>query len=316
MARKREEHPEDRTVVGWQGYTVRVPRDWTIGAIGGDHLEGYLRIDGAEMPRCEIKWFGERGPVDISEVVDKYLNDLQKKRRRRSPEVKVRRDTRLLGRRRGGRSQLECFAWRSETQAHGAAWQCTKCRRTTIIQVLGSKEEDLDELAAEIMLSITDHPQDGWVTWSTYGLRCEIPEDFRLAGQKLMAGLIELNFSMETEQVSVMRWGMADVILAHASLAEWSKEELSSRLKQWSSTYEETEFRGHPAIAVVGDPSPLPLRVRTFVSHCLRRPYGSNANALLWHCEQEKKVYYVECIVDDSRLELPGEVCDRILCHE
>lgn len=315
MPGKREK-PQDTTVIGWQGYTVTVPEDWTIGAIGGDHLEGYLRIDGTDMPRCEIKWFGERGPVNISEVIEKYLNDLQKKRRRRSPEVEVKRDTRLLGRRRGGRSQLECFSWESDGRAHGAGWQCAKCGRTTIVQVLGSADEDLDDLATDIMLSITDHPQDGWVTWSTYGLQCEIPEDFRLAGQKLMAGLIELDFAMESERISVMRWGMADVLLAHEGLTEWSKKELSNRLKQWSSTYEETEYRGHPAVAVVGEPSPLPLRVRTFVSHCLRRPYGSNARALLWHCEQEKKIYYAECIVDDSRLELPDEVCDRIPCHE
>ena len=67
---------------------------------------------------------------------------------------------------------------------------------------------------------------------------------------------------------------------------------------------------------VVGEPSPLPLRVRTFVSHCLRKPYGSNARAVVWHCEEEKKVYYVECIVDDSRLDLLDEVCERIPCHE
>jgi hypothetical protein len=308
--------PQATTVIGWQGYTVRVPDDWTIGAIGGDHLEGYLRIDGTDMPRCEIKWFGERGPVNISEVIDKYLTDLQKKRRRRSPEVKVKRDTRLLGRRRGGRSQLECFAWESETKAHGAAWQCRKCGRTTIVQVLGHLDEDLDTFATDIMLSITDHPHDGWVTWSTYGLHCEIPEDFHLAGQKLMAGLIELTFRMESEEISVMRWGMADVALSNESLEEWSKRELSNRLKQWSATYEGTEFKGHPAIVVVGEPSPLPARVRTFVSHCLRRPYGSNTKALVWHCEDEKKIYYVECIVDDSRLDLPDEVCDRIPCHQ
>jgi len=315
MPAKREK-PTKTTVVGWQGYTVTVPEDWTIGAIGGDHLEGYLRLDDTDMPRCEIKWFGERGPVNISDAIDKYLTDLQKKRRRRSPEVRVKRDTRLLGRRRGGRSQLECFSWESDRKGRGAGWQCAKCRRTTIVQVLGAVDEELDDLATEVILSITDHPQDGWVTWSTYGLRCEIPEDFRLSGQKLMAGLLELNFGMETEQISVMRWGMTDVLLSREGLPEWSRRELSPRLKQWATTYEETEFRGHPAVAVVGEPSPLPLRVRTFVSHCLRKPYGSNARAVVWHCEEAKKVYYVECIVDDSRLDLLDEVCERIPCHE
>jgi hypothetical protein len=48
----------------------------------------------------------------------------------------------------------------------------------------------------------------------------------------------------------------------------------------------------------------------------LRKPYGSNARALVWHCQPEKKIYYVECIVDDERLDMPAEVCERIPCHE
>ena len=57
------------------------------------------------------------------------------------------------------------------------------------------------------------------------------------------------------------------------------------------------------------------IRIRTFVTHCLRKPYGSNVMSLIWHCEPEKKIYCVETIVDDANKELPVEVCGRIPCH-
>jgi len=310
------ERPAKTTVIGWQGCTITVPEDWTIGAIGGDHTEGYLRIDGPDMPRCELKYFERKGPVAIEEVVGNYLREMQKKRRRRDPEVRTKRDTRLLGRRRGGRAQLETFHWTDgQRQAHGAAWQCAHCERTAIVQVLGPEGTPLEDLARELILTVSDHPQDGWVTWATYGLQCEVPEEFRLDGQKLMAGLLDLHFRLETESISVMRWGMADVALGDKDLKTWAQKELAGRLRGWDCTYEELEFNGHPAIAVSGEPSGLHARVRRFVLHCLRKPFGSNVRVLIWHCRPEKKLFCVQAIVDDSRLELPAEVCRRLICH-
>jgi hypothetical protein len=303
------------SVIGWQGYTLTVPDDWTIAGIGGDHQEGYLRLDGPDMPRCELKWFADKASADISSAVETYLKDLTRKRRRRDPKVTVHRDTRLLGKRRGSRSQLECFGWESDRQALGAAWRCTTCGRTTIAQVLGPLDEPLEELAQEVLLSVTDHPREGWTTWSAYGLTCEVPEEFVLDGQRMMAGLIELNFALETERISILRWGMASVALANTNLLDWSKKELAKRLKTWDCRYEETEIHGHAAIAVAGDPAPLPARVKRFVFHCLRKPYGSNARVHVWHCEPEKKIHAIECIIDDSRLDLPEELSRRIPCH-
>ncbi len=315
MLRDALSQAQPTTVIGWQGYTLTVPEDWTIAAIGGDEAEGYLRLDGPDMPRCEVKWFAGKGPTDIGEVVGNYLKEMTRKRRRNDPEVTVRRDTRLLGRRRGGRSQLECFSWESDQQAQGAAWRCPTCSRITIVQILGALDESLEELAQEVLLSIGDHPKDGWVTWAAYGLQCEAPEKFKLDGQKMMAGLIELNFVDETEHLSILRWGMADIVLANTTLVDWTRKELGKRLKNWSCRFEEAEVQGHAGVVISGDPIPLPMRVRRFAAHCLRTPYGSNARAFVWHCAPEKKIHCVECIVDDTRLDLPDELTRRIPCH-
>lgn len=307
---------EQTTLIGWQGYSVVVPEDWTIGAIGGDRLEGYLRIDGPDMPRCELKWFDGRGPISVGEVVGNYLRDLQKKRRRRDPEISSKRDTRLFGRRKGARAQLETFWWTDgDRQAHGAAWRCLHCDRITIVQVLGSADEAIEGVAKQVMLSINDHASDGWVVWATYGLRCEIPEEFVLDKQRLMAGLLELTFRLDTEQITVRRWGMADVALAGKDLRTWAQKELRDRLKGWTCVQDELEFNGHPAIAISGEPASAAVRCRRFVLHCLRKPYGSNIRTLTWHCPEEKKIYSVEAIVDDSRLDLPSEICRRVVCH-
>jgi hypothetical protein len=130
-----------------------------------------------------------------------------------------------------------------------------------------------------------------------------------------MAGLLEFTFKLETEQITVMRWGMADVALGDKDLKTWAQKELAARLKGWDCGYEEIELNEHPAIAITGGPAGAHAKVRRFVSHCFHKMYGSNVRALVWHCEPEKKLFYVECVVDDGRLDLPAEICRRLMCH-
>jgi len=301
--------------LAWQGITVRVPEEWNIGAIGGGREEGYLRIDSSEMPRVEIKWATSKGFVDVDTIVDKYLNDLQKKRKRGEPEVKVERDTDLVSKRRMRTKSLSCFSWEAESQGHGAAWYCEQCERSMIVQVMAPGNEKAKQLAAEIISDMEDHSRGGWTTWAVYGMQMQAPEDFQLAGQKLMAGLIELSFEREGEEIVAVRWGMADVALRHDSLEQWARGELGSRHKGVKLEFEPTTFREHPALAVSGAHTNPLLRARRFVMHCLRKPLAEFVRGLVWHCEPTNKLYYVGGLFDEHHLALRDELAERMICH-
>ena len=307
--------PEEWGRAGWQGLSFAVPEDWNVGAIGGEKQQGYLRFDDADMPRLEIKWAeAGSGAIDVGSLVDKYLKDLAKGKKKSPTEVT--RDIKLVSKRKlKGKKGLECFSWTAETQGFGAAWYCPDCRRTVIMQVMGALNEPVQKLAEEVILSTEDHPGE-WTYWSTYGFRCETPSDWNLSGQKLMAGLIELDLTREGERLHVARWGMANVVLRRQSLEDWGRTELSKRLKKFDTDYTTADLRGHDAILIEGRTHLPQEKIQSFVEHVRGKEFADRVRAFLWHCPESNKIYYVEAIVDREHQDVVQAVCERIPCCE
>ncbi len=302
---------------GWQGIRLEVPEEWDIAAISGDRNQGYMRLDDREnMPRVEVKWQQASGFVDIKGVVDQYLKDLNKKRGKNQPQVEVDRDCAVVSKRRMRKQDLNCFAWRGEIEGYGAAWYCTDCERVMVIQVMARDDEDGIALAREVIGNMSDHPEDGWITWATYGLHMEVPERFELVEQKLMAGLIELQFACRGEEVKGARMGMANVALRDRTLEEWVRAEVSKYHKGVKLSYEETIFRGHPAVAVTGYFS-NPLRhLQSFVMHVMGKPYPEAVSGWAWHSEDENRIYYAGAMLDEDNIEVAEEIAMRMRCPE
>jgi hypothetical protein len=301
--------------VGWQGLTMLLPDDWNIGAIGGDKAQGYLRFDDADMPRLEIKWADAgTGAVDLSKIVEKYLRDIQKGRKNKT---EVTRDLKLVSKRKlKGKKAPQFFSWKSDTQGFGAAWYCPDCHRTVIVQIMGQLGEPIQELAELVLIEIDDHAKPGeWILWSAYGFDFYSPPEWNLASQKLMAGLIEIGLAKDTEALHVARWGMANVILRRASLEDWGRKELSKRVKKFDATFSEGQFRGHDAIVIEGRTMLPQEKVKSFVEHVRGKDYPDRVRAVLWHCPESNKLFYVEGIVDREHLQFVDEVGERIACH-
>lgn len=299
--------------VGWQGLALTLPDDWNIGAIGGAKTDGYLRFDDPDMPRLEIKWADAGNTfVDLNKVVDKYLREMSKGK----GKAQVSRDVKLASKRKlRGKKGAQFFSWKGDTQGFGAAWFCPDCHRTVILQVMGQLNEPVQDLAEQILLEIEDHPKDEWILWSAYGFDFYSPKDFTLAGQKLMAGLIEISLAHDTELLSGTRWGMANVILRRRSLEDWGKGELAKRLKKFDAQYTPTKFRGHEAIQIEGRTVLPQEKVKSFIDHVRGKGFPDRVKALLWHCPESNKLFYVESIVDREHLQLVEDAAERIVCH-
>ncbi len=308
---------DEWTVRAWQGVLLNVPEEWDIAAISGDRKQGYMRLDDQEnMPRVEVKWQEAGGFVDIEDVVDGYLKDLQKERNSDEGEIETDRDCRVVSKRQMGKTDLNCFAWRGEVEGYGAAWYCEECERVMIIQVMATLDEKGQKLAGEVIGRMEDHPREGWITWSTYGLQMEVPERFEISDQKLMAGLIELHFANRGEEIVGARWGMANVALRNQSLTDWAKSEISDYHKKIKLSFDETRFRGHPAVEVTGYFSNPLKHFQSFVMHVIGRPYPESVKGWVWHCENENRIYYAGALLDDDHMDILERVANTIVCPE
>lgn len=305
------------TVRAWEGVLVRVPPEWDIAAISGDRNQGYMRLDDQEnMPRVEVKWQKSSGFVNVEGVVDGYLKDLQKKRKKGEPEIETDRDCAVVSKRQMRKRDLNCFAWRGEVSGYGAAWYCEECERVMVIQVMARPDEKGEDLAREVIGRMEDHPHDGVVTWSTYGLQMQVPERFEITGQKLMAGLIELRFANAGEEIVGARWGMANVALRNRSLEKWARSEIRDYHKGIKLSFEETTFRGHPAVEVSGVFSNPLKHIQSFAMHVAGRPYPEAVSGWVWHCVDENRIYYAGALLDADHMEIIERVAGSIFCPE
>jgi hypothetical protein len=303
-------------LIGWDGITVRVPEDWSLASVSADEKEGYMRVDGRDMPRLEIKWMVSPGFVDLDQTVDNYLRSVKKGAKADDQQFSVERDVRVVSKRQMQKDGLATFAWRAGQQAYGAAWLCKQCERTVVAQVLGRPDDDkLRDIAQRVISSISDHPNDGWVTWAAYDFVCQIPEDFALTGQQMYPGLIKLSFARDTETIEVGRWGMAETLLNDKPLDDWLQSELGKDLRRHSPGSEETQFRGHHAIAFSGRKMPLLASAKRFIRHILGQPAPDRLVGYAWHCPPQNKIFVLYGLLDIQNYELADQIRDRIECH-
>lgn len=308
-------HRDKRSIVGWQGITVRVPEDWHIGAISGEDEDGYLRIQDDEMVRLEIKWEQAGKFVDMDSVVDKYLHDLERRSQRSQPPMKTRRGSRRKGPDERARRSVVRFGWSGDRQGQGMAWLCEQCSRVVIAQAMAPEGEDIRSLGRDVLGSLRCHSEGGWRTWATYGFVADIPDDFKLSGQKLMTGLIEFSFERDTEKLIVSRRGLADVVLRNTTLLRWTGAEMGPRLRDCACQTDAVTVHGHEAVTISGHKSKLAPRAQRFVRHIMRRTFGDRAEYIIWHCEQANKIIAVESLVDVETSGLAREVAQRVRCH-
>jgi hypothetical protein len=309
------EIPESKQLIGWQGLTVIVPHDWTVGSVTGDYREGYLRIDNADMPRLEVRWSNSKG-ADVAHTVKRYLASLERDRKQ-PQKVEVEPDSRFLSRRKVGKDQVQAYIWRGEQHGYGVGWYCKHCSRVILAQVLGKPgEKGLEELAVKVLATLDDHPADDWVTWSLYDLHTEIPADFEQTKVELRAGLTSLNFKRESETLTVCRWGMAEVALRGHSLESWSRLQLEKQFRSYHPHPAEYAFRGHEALQVTGESTqPLGLWIR-LGKHVVRKEYADQLVAHLWHCTDTNRIYLVSGVLDVQNKHLIEQIRDRTRCHD
>ena len=310
-----DDFTSDSQVFGWLGFTWRAPGDWTVGAVSGDAKEGYLRVDGREAPRLELRWSPKQGTPDLERTVTRYLRTLERSRKG-EPPAEVDTDAKFISRRKLGQDTMRAYTWKGRTVGYGVAWACKQCGRVVLAQVLGRPEEKgLEALAVRVLSSLEDHPRGDWITWALYDLHTEMPKDFELAGSQLRAGLTQLSFKRDPERVVIARWGMAETALRGKSLEQWAQQQFGKVFRPFEPHGEELPYRDHPAYQVRGEAlGPLGAWVRVG-RHLLHQRYPDQLVAYLWHCAPTNRLYVVYGIVDLENRALVEQIRDRTRCH-
>jgi hypothetical protein len=308
-------------LLGWQGFTLRVPEDWDMTGFSGSYDEGYLRIDDGEEQGLELKWATEpkktKKPIDIEVRGESYLASLA----RAAKKKRLAFESELTPLPRGvQRDEREGFGfkWTGDRKAFGALWHCKDTRRVVIAQVLGDRSgrKGLAGASETILASVENRDAEaGWRLWSLYDLKIELPSRFQLASQQLMNVYLRISLADGTDRLSVEQWAVANVARKDAYLDAWLEVNARGELTQTRYKVEEASVAGHEAVVMRGGLAfgqPWVQASRELMS--LRIP-ATRFSARAWHCEPSNKIYLVQSLRPFRAPDTLDALVNRVRCH-
>jgi len=334
---------QETQLFGWQGLTAIIPAAWNLAYFGGKASSGNLRIDDEEGPRLELRWQTPDKAVDLDKSIEKFLESLGKAAKKRGAAFKVTDPPKLVSKGRKRKAQLVQFAWsgdKEEAAAHGCglAWQCADCGRVLVAHLTGGGTDKVDKtqlLAGEVFDSMDCHGSGGWQTWSVFGCRLEVPDEFELAQSKLMTGRLEwewkrpkkpglFSFFARDERLKLARYSLAAVLLEHRSLTEWAQANISGEDKIWRwrnwQSLDETEKSAQPApiagageaIAARGLLRDMRMLVRIAVLNLVLRRPPAPAEITAWHDIKENKLWVFSSDLRAANAHVRTDVLDSL----
>ncbi len=263
-----------------------------------------MRIDSPGTLVAEVRWAQAKKAVDVRKRLDDYLNMVERQAKKRkvpfTGRIKPSEDW---------QGALE-FNYRADRKVRGFIRQCPHCRRVVIAQVSGDKDDAVVNVANQLLDTLQDHSEDGWWTWALLGLAMRLPERFALVKSQVMSGYLMLQFRNRYTEVSVERWGLADVTLKRWTLEEWALQ--ATEWKRIRAQHMLGEVERHPAVHLAGlRRSPTTWLRRKVERIVLRRP--EEIRGVVWHCEPSNRIYSVR--VERGTQELLEQIVASVQCH-
>jgi hypothetical protein len=171
------------------------------------------------------------------------------------------------------------------------------------------------------------HGSGGWQTWSLFGMKVEIPEEFLLQKSKLMTGRLEIDWMRKRrpgllatwrrdETLSLTRVSLADVLLENKTLDAWTLDNIAHKNKQWLfMKFKEGRVRDHEAVCSEGVFRDIALRIRRALTDFAMRRRAPRAQLRVWHCEPSNKIYAFVYELTPTNDHVAADVLDSLECH-
>lgn len=276
-----------------------VPRGWEPAVLQKE----YLRLEDARRPTLELRWRFSPGRASIEEIARAYLVRMEKSLAGLAIQDFGPPDLAPATK----DYEVAPFSVEAgEMIFRGAVMLCLRCRRTAFLQVGAPRAEETLSTASRIVSSYRDHHSSGWVPWSLFDIRADLPGDFRLHSHTFQPGYFRMTFRGRGQWLTLHRWAPADVILRRIELKEWVAGQYRKEIELWGRpsslprgagfraclsgrTLVMRNFTGFPAVEIV------PEEGGTFIQRLGRSLLRSaRFRAMVWHNQAANRIFGVE----------------------
>ena len=295
--------------VGWHGIIVDAPADWSLVGVNGDAKKGYFRVDSPIASALEVKWeqaFGKK--PDLMAKAREFLANIEKSARKR----KVKFDTDLKADK--GAVDSVRFLWRADRLGQGRLVYCERCDLVVIAQVITTRDENVSKVASEMLDSVRDHREDGWIEWGLYGLGFAIPPGYSIEKQTLMSGFLALFFKKGAKTIVVERWGLASTLLAKDDMATWYRKDAVPDVKGYRVEFEPDAVAGHEGLRVKGWRRGIVQAVKAAGYSLTLHQHPGLLTGYVWHCADSNRLFSVRATHIEGE-QIAEKVRDLIICH-
>lgn len=300
---------EKTAPVGWHGIIVEAPADWSLVGISGDAKKGYFRVDSPVASALEVKWEQAAGKSpDLLAKAREYLSNIEKSVRKKKGKF----DKDLKADKHDPNSVK--FLWRSDRLGQGRMVHCQKCDRLIIGQVTSARDENLARTASDMLDSIRDHRDDGWVEWALYGIDFAVPPGYLLAKQTLMSGYLSLAFKSGARTIVVERWGLANTLVGKDSIEEWYRKDAMPDVKGFRAGFEQESVAGHEGLRMQGRRKGIVQAAKAAAYSLTLHAFPGLLTGFVWHCEESNRLYSVR-VTHSQGEETAQKIRDLIRCH-
>ncbi len=292
--------------IGWQGIALQVPAEWYLKGYTGDWREGYLQIGSPTTTEIDIKWVRSRRKTDLHYVLQQFLKRLEREQRRHRQKFTGTINT--------VDDHLLEFRWTSDERGLGQIRRCAECQTIALIQIRSaSKHEPLYQIARPIFATLTDHPdEEGWVTWSLYGLHTALPARFRLEKAQVLTGQTRLQFRYRRERLLIERIARAEQLLKGYRFEEWT--DLWLKWEAYQGEREPFDQEGDTGLHLASRLRWGALVAESLLSLPILHLPAYRVRMVAWQCPERNAVFHIQHR-SPRKSNLLEEVMARTLCH-
>jgi len=294
--------------VGWHGIIVDAPTDWSLVGISGDAKKGYFRVDSPVASALEVKWESAGGKKpDLTVKAREFLSNIEKSVRKR--KIKFTKDLKTEG------EDTVRFLWRADRLGQGRMTYCPDCDRIMIGQLISTRDENVSRVGSEILDSMRDHRDDGWVEWALYELDFAVPPGYKIAKQTLMSGYIALTFKRGASTIVVERWGLANTLVGHDTIEEWYRKDAMPDVKGYRASFAPESTAGHEGLKVSGRRAGIQQAAKALAYSLTLHPHPGLLTGYVWHCEDSNRLFSVRVTHAEGET-IAERIRDLIKCHQ
>lgn len=325
-------------VLGWEGFTLTIPRYWTLASFAGNREKGNFRITDDDGTRIEIVWETPKGTPNLERSIENLSKSWEKAAKKKKQPFESVKNPPIVAKTRKKKEQLINFGWKGDSKdplaAHGwgVGWHCAECKRVVVAHLVGRGNETpgkAQKLATDIFSSMECHGHGGWNTWSVFGFQVDIPEDFELRVGKLQTGKIDMEWEMprpadwwmtpkwwgkRPERLGVQRLSAANLVLIEQDMETWAKKVVPRCNKKYLFAFN-AAASDDEVLHFTGKMWNLRQRFSEVVwSVLLRRP-RQELRSQVWRHEDDNKLFFAYFDLTSKNAHVQSDVLDSIASH-